>query len=39
MAPVHNGLNAPLIRVNDFDDLEAKKNELKGKIVFYNVSF
>ena len=34
-----NGINAPLIRVNDFDDLEAKKNELKGKIVFYSVPF
>jgi hypothetical protein len=34
-----NGINAPLIRVNNFDDLEAKKNELKDKIVFYNVPF
>ncbi|MBV9962753.1 MAG: M20/M25/M40 family metallo-hydrolase [Parafilimonas sp.] len=33
------GIEAPLIRVNNFDDLEAKKNELKGKIVFYNVPF
>jgi len=34
-----NGVQASLIRVNNFDDLEAKKNELKGKIVFYNVPF
>jgi carboxypeptidase Q len=34
-----NGVTAPLMRVNNFDDLEAKKDELKGKIVFYNVPF
>ncbi|HEY1871082.1 MAG TPA: M20/M25/M40 family metallo-hydrolase, partial [Chitinophagaceae bacterium] len=34
-----NGVQAPLIRVNNFDDLETKKNELNGKIVFYNVPF
>jgi hypothetical protein len=34
-----NGVHAPLIRVNSFDDLESKKNELQGKIVFYNVPF
>jgi carboxypeptidase Q len=34
-----NGVQASLIRVNNFDDLEAKKNELKGKIIFYNVPF
>ncbi len=34
-----NGIQAPVIRVNDFKDVEAKKNELKGKIVFYNVPF
>jgi hypothetical protein len=33
------GVNAPVIRVNSFDDLEAKKDQLKGKIVFYNVPF
>jgi hypothetical protein len=33
------GVNAPLIRVNNFDELEVKKNELKGKIVFYNNPF
>ncbi|CAF1442958.1 unnamed protein product [Adineta steineri] len=33
------GISAPMIRVNNFDDLEAKKNELKGKIVFYNNPF
>lgn len=34
-----NGVKAPLIRVNNFNDLEAKKNQLKDKIVFYNVPF
>jgi hypothetical protein len=33
------GVHAPLIRVNNFDELEARKNELKGKIVFYNNPF
>lgn len=33
------GVTAPVIRVNNFDELEAKKNELSGKIVFYNVPF
>ena len=32
-------MQAPLVRVNNFDELEAKKNELKGKIVFYNNPF
>ena len=34
-----DGMHAPMIRVNSFDDLEAKKNELDGKIVFYNIPF
>lgn len=34
-----NGIQAPLIRINNFDELELKKNALKGKIVFYNVPF
>lgn len=33
------GVQAPLVRVNNFDELEAKKNELHGKIVFYNNPF
>jgi carboxypeptidase Q len=33
------GVQAPLIRVNSFDELEQKKDELKGKIVFYNCPF
>ncbi len=33
------GVKAPLTRVNNFDELEAKKDELKDKIVFYNVPF
>lgn len=34
-----NGVTAPLIRVNNWDDLERKKAEVKGKIVFYNNPF
>lgn len=33
------GVSAPLFRVKSFDDLEQHKNELKGKIVFYDVPF
>ena len=34
-----NGVTAALMRVNNFDELEARKNEVSGKIVFYNVPF
>jgi len=34
-----NGITAPLIRVNNFDELDAKKDDVKNKIVFYNVPF
>ncbi len=34
-----DGIKAPLIRVNNFDELEARKDEVKGKIVFYNNPF
>lgn len=33
------GLNADLLLVNSFDELEAKKDLVKGKIVFYNYKF
>ncbi len=33
------GVKASVVRVNDFKELENKKDELKGKIVFYNVPF
>ncbi|QEC67217.1 M20/M25/M40 family metallo-hydrolase [Panacibacter ginsenosidivorans] len=33
------GVEAQIIRVNNFDELEQKKDQLKGKIVFYNVPF
>ena len=33
------GISAPLIRVNNFNELEKRKEEVKGKIVFYNVPF
>lgn len=33
------GVKAPLVFVNSFDDLESKKDKLKGKIVFYDIPF
>jgi hypothetical protein len=33
------GVTAPVILINDFDELEAHKDEIKGKIVFYNYRF
>jgi carboxypeptidase Q len=33
------GINAPVIEIKSFDDLEAKKDKIKGKIVFYNYKF
>lgn len=33
------GIQAPLIKVNSFDELEQRKDEIKGKIVFYNCPF
>jgi hypothetical protein len=32
-------LTAPVLLVNSFEDLEAKKDQVKGKIVFYNYKF
>ncbi len=33
------GITAQVILVNNFDELEQKKDEIKGKIVFYNYKF
>lgn len=33
------GITAPVLEVASFSDLEAKKNDVKGKIVFYNYHF
>jgi carboxypeptidase Q len=33
------GINAPVILIHDFDELERRKDEIKGKIVFYNYKF
>jgi carboxypeptidase Q len=33
------GLTAELLLVNSFEELEAKKDQVKGKIVFYNYKF
>ena len=33
------GVQAEVLKVNSFDDLEAKKDQVKGKIVFYNYKF
>ena len=32
-------LQAQVVQVNNFDELDQKKNDLKGKIVFYNYPF
>jgi hypothetical protein len=32
-------LKAPVVLINTFDELEQKKGEVKGKIVFYNYKF
>ncbi|MFZ1799535.1 MAG: M20/M25/M40 family metallo-hydrolase [Chitinophagaceae bacterium] len=34
-----SGIVAPLIQINSFDELEKRKEEIKGKIVFYNCPF
>ena len=33
------GIEAPVIVVNNFEELERRKDEVKGKIVFYNYKF
>ena len=33
------GVTAPVLEVASFDDLEAKKDQVQGKIVFYNYHF
>jgi hypothetical protein len=33
------GIQAPVLLVNSFDELEQKKDAVKGKIVFYNYKF
>ena len=33
------GISAPVILINNFDELEQRKEEIKGKIVFYNYKF
>ncbi|MBS1564596.1 MAG: M28 family peptidase, partial [Bacteroidetes bacterium] len=33
------GVHAPVVLIHDFDELEKRKDELKGKIVFYNHPF
>lgn len=32
-------LNAPVMLINSFEELDARKDEVKGKIVFYNYKF
>lgn len=33
------GITAPVILIHNFDELEQRKDEVKGKIVFYNYKF
>lgn len=34
-----NGVSAPVLEVKNFEELEQRKDEVKGKIVFYNYPF
>jgi carboxypeptidase Q len=34
-----SGITAPMILIHNFDELEKRKNEIRGKIVFYNHPF
>jgi hypothetical protein len=34
-----NGVRAPVILINNFNELEQEKDKVKGKIVFYNYPF
>lgn len=33
------GVQAPVVLIHDFDELERRKDEIRGKIVFYNYKF
>ena len=33
------GITAPVVLIHDFNELEQRKDQLKGKIVFYNYKF
>src|SRR5258708_10659847 len=33
------GIEAPVVVIHSFEELEQRKNEIKGKIVFYNYAF
>lgn len=35
----NKGITAPVIEIANFEELEARKDEIKGKIVFYNYRF
>ena len=39
MGTAENGLKAEVLMVNNFQELEEKKDKVKGKIVFYNYHF
>ena len=34
-----NGISANVILINNYDELEKRKKEIKGKVVFYNYKF
>jgi carboxypeptidase Q len=34
-----SGITAPVILINSFEELEKRRDEIKGKIVFYNYKF
>lgn len=35
----NKGITAPVIEIGSFDELEKRKDEIKGKVVFYNYKF
>ena len=35
----NKGITAPVILINNFDELETRRSEISGKIVFYNYPF
>lgn len=39
LGTINKGITSEVIEVKSFEDLEAKKDQVKGKIVFYNYKF
>ena len=39
VATKSGGITAPVVLIHDFDELERRRNEIRGRIVFYDHSF